>query len=117
MSIASLVFTQSLHEISPAKRMVLQRFQTPHKCFYSYLSDSQQSFQKIPKDQPHSPCPQASSGCPTGKKKTKKPHQPYFLWGSEWVFLVYIVPFCQSQVAELPGEGTARCLHPTPVQE
>lgn len=89
MSIASLVFTQSLYEISPVKRVVLQCFQTPHKCFYSYLADSQQSFQKIPKDQPHSPCPQASSGCPTGGKKNPKKTHIFCrdLSGSSWFTL------------------------------
>lgn len=37
----------------------------PCKCFYSYSADDQQSFQKIPQNQPHYPCPQAAVYCPT----------------------------------------------------
>lgn len=97
MSIALLVFIQSPCELFPAKSMALQCFQTwPHRSFFIAI---EQMVSKASKNTQRS----TLFLLPIGEQCAALLKYKQFLWASERV----LVPFCQSQQAELPGE-TAR---------
>lgn len=97
MSIALLVSIQSPCELFPAKSMALQCFQTwPHRSFFIAI---EQMVSKASKNTQRS----TLFLLPIGEQCAALLKYKQFLWASERV----LVPFCQSQQAELPGE-TAR---------
>lgn len=83
----------------------------PCKCFYSYSADGQQSFQKIPQNQPHSPCPQGSSVLPYWIKTPT-----YFCRGLRESSCLTLSLSLKARW-QICLQGTARCPHPISLQE